>query len=348
MRGPLRRLVSWILLGVTLFACPRAWAGPRSAPTRSNSGSTVTLRGLDYLSVAELARRFDLKSTWLSPGKRVVLAKPGVRLELEVDAREAELNGLRILMGDAARMYRRSLYVSRIDAEHFLGPIIEPGYGRAPKPAVKVIALDAGHGGRDKGKINEKLKVDEKTFTLDVVVRLKKLLEAGGYRVVLTRTDDRYVELDDRAVAAQKAGADVFISVHFNSVPARGATVTGLEVFSMTPQYQFSTDDSGRDATADARVFNPGNTNDSWNSLLGYHLQKSLLSELKTPDRGHKRARFKVLRLATCPAVLVEAGYLSHDAEARKISAPAYRQDIAEAIAHGIAKYTAAVAGARS
>jgi len=324
-----------------------AWSAPRSAPTRSASGTIVLLRGLEYLSITEFARRFDLKAVWLTPGKRVLLSKPGLRIEFEVDAREAEFNGLRILMGDAARMYRRSLYISRIDAEHFFSPMVEPGYGRSAKPSVKVIALDAGHGGKDKGKTNDRLKVNEKTFTLDVVLRLKKMLEAEGYRVVLTRSDDRFVELEDRPAIAQKAGADLFVSVHFNSVATRAESVTGLEVFSMTPQYQFSTDDSTHEATADARIFNPGNTNDTWNALLGYSLHRELITGLKVPDRGHKRARFKVLRLAPCPAVLVEAGYLSNDTEARKIALPAYRQEIADAIARGIRKYATAVSEAQ-
>lgn len=303
----------------------------------------VTLRGLEYLSVSEFGRRFDLKSAWMIPGKRVMLTKPGVQVEFEVDGRDAELNGLRILMGDPARMYRRSLYISRIDAEHFLGPMIEPGFGRSTKSSVKTIVLDAGHGGKDKGKTNDRLKVNEKTFTLDVVLRLKKLLEASGYRVLLTRSDDHFIELEDRPAVAQKAAADLFISVHFNSVAGHSETVTGLEVFTMTPQYQFSTDDSMHEATADARIFNPGNTNDTWNSLLGYSLHRELIGGLNTPDRGHKRARFKVLRLALCPAVLVEAGYLSNDTEARKISSPVYRQEIAESIARGVRKYAATV-----
>lgn len=333
-----------MLVGALVFGALSASAAPsRGTPTRSTAGAVVTIRGIEYISATELARRFDLKTAWLSPSKRLALYKPGLRIEVEVDAREASFDGLRILMGDAARMYRRTLYISKIDAERFLAPMIEPGYGRSAKPSVKVIALDAGHGGRDRGKINERLKVDEKTFTLDVVHRLRKLLEAQGYKVVLTRSDDRYVELEDRPAIAQKAGADLFISVHFNSVASRPQNVTGLEVFSLTPQYQYSTDDSARDATADARIFNPGNTNDSWNTLLGYHIQRRLLADLKTTDRGHKRARFKVLRLATCPAVLVESGYLSNDTEARKIATPAYRQQIAESIARGIQGYAKAV-----
>lgn len=344
MRGLPRRFVTFLLLGAFLsLPVIRAWGAPRSPATRSAGGNILTLRGLEYLSVTEFARRFDLKTAWLTPGKRMVLTKPGFRVELEADTREAKFDGLRILMGDAARMYRRSLYISRIDAESFLGPMIAPDHKRSGKRLVKTIALDAGHGGKDTGMTNALLKVNEKTFALDVVLRLRKLLSSAGYRVVLTRADDRFVELEDRPAIAQKAGADLFISVHFNSVAQRPASVTGVEVFTMTPQYQYSTDDSLREATADARIFNPGNTNDTLNAFLGYSLHRELHSGLKPVDRGHKRARFKVLRLALCPAVLVEAGYLSNNTEARKIASPAYRQAIADSIARGIQNYVKAV-----
>jgi N-acetylmuramoyl-L-alanine amidase len=180
----------------------------------------------------------------------------------------------------------------------------------------------------------------EKTVALDVVQRTKKLLEASGFKVVLTRSDDRYVELDDRPALAQKAGADLFVSVHFNSVESGAARVTGIEVFSLTPQHQFSTDDSQREATDQAKIFNPGNSYDALNSRLGYEIHRQLIRDLRVPDRGHKRQRFKVLRLARCPAVLIEGGYLSNNTEARKIASPAYRQELARSIAQGVRNFS--------
>jgi N-acetylmuramoyl-L-alanine amidase len=335
-----------LLLSLACVASVSA-APPRSSPTRSTGGAFVELQGIDYVSSTEFGRRFSLKTVWLKPGRRLALVREGMRIELEVDAREAEVNGLRVFLGEPPRMYRRTLYLSRTDADRFLGPIVQPGLGRTGSPIVRVIALDAGHGGRDFGKINARLKVNEKTFSLDLVQRMKRLLEAEGFRVVLTRSDDRYVELEDRPALAQKAGADLFVSVHFNSVENAPERVTGIEVFSLTPQYQYSTDDYGREAKDQARVFNPGNTHDSWNSLLAYKLQRQLIGDMKVADRGHKRQRFKVLRLALCPAALIEAGYLSNDAETRKIMTPAYRQDLAESIARGIKSYTASVQAAR-
>lgn len=343
MRGLPRRLAFFAFIwAAALGPAVPAPAAPRSAPTRSVSGALVSIGGIDYVNTAELARRHDLKAVWLTRGRRVAVTGRGVRLEFEADAREAKVNSLRVFMGEPARLYRKTLYISRIDAERFIGPMIDPGLDRHPRAPVRVVVLDAGHGGKDKGMVNTHLGVFEKTFALDVVLRTKAILERnGGFKVVLTRADDRFIELEDRPALAAKVKADVFVSVHFNSVGKGAARVTGVEVFSLTPQSQFSTDDGARAATAEARIFNPGNANDALNARLGYEVQRQILGELKTPDRGHKRQRFKVLRLATCPAILVEGGYLSNEQEARKIATTAYRQDLAEALARGIVNYAA-------
>jgi N-acetylmuramoyl-L-alanine amidase len=317
---------------------------PRAHPMRSPESWVTSIGGIEYLNTSEFAHRYGLHLAWAESEKKMILSRPGTRLELEAESREATLNGLRILMGTAPKILRGTFYIGRVDAERFVGPMIDPVVGFTSRPPVRVIALDAGHGGKDKGKINDRLHVNEKTFTLDVVLRLRKILEGAGYKVVLTRSDDRYVELDDRPEIAEHAHADVFVSVHFNSVESGASRVTGLEVFSLTPAGQFSTDDAQHEASESSRVFSPGNSTDNWNARLAYEAQKQLLADLRSPDRGHKRQRFKVLRLARCPAILIEAGYLSNDTEARRISTPAYRQELARSIAKALENYAATVA----
>jgi N-acetylmuramoyl-L-alanine amidase len=305
----------------------------------------VKLGGIEYVDAVEFGKKSGLKATWVKTSERLSLKSETMRLELEVDSREVMVNGMRVFMGEGARLYKHTLRISKIDAEKLLGPIVRPGNGQGSVPSLRVIALDAGHGGRDPGKENKKLGVNEKTVTLDVVKRLEKLLTQQGYKVVLTRKTDVYVELGDRPEAATRAGADLFISVHFNAVASDVERVSGTETYTMTPQYQRSASDNERDSM-DA-IANPGNTNDHWNAVLGYHLQRAMLSDLKTSDRGMKRGRLAVLRLATCPAVLVEAGFLSNTAEAKKISTPEYRQKIAEAVADGIKAYANALVTAQ-
>ena len=208
--------------------------------------------------------------------------------------------------------------------------------------------LDAGHGGIDPGTRNLALHLEEKNVTLDVVLRLRKLLERRGYRVILTRSDDtklavaQRTDLELRAEVASRAKADLFLSVHFNSA---APTVTGTETYVMTPQFQASSG-GGKDDVVD-KAF-PGNRQDFANAVLGYQLHRSLLAGLKTADRGYKRGRLLVLNFSECPAALVEPAYLSSPSEGSRLATPEFRQQIAGAIADGIDRYSAVLASMRA
>jgi N-acetylmuramoyl-L-alanine amidase len=92
--------------------------------------------------------------------------------------------------------------------------------------------LDPGHGGKDTGT-----SINEKVYALDVARRAQTLLEAAGYRVILTRESDVFIDLPQRAAIANLNRADVFVSLHFNALP-RDARTSGVEVFSFAPQFQ--------------------------------------------------------------------------------------------------------------
>jgi len=248
---------------------------------------------------------------------------------------------MRIFLGEPALVAKGALYLSSIDVERFLLPILRPERNAA-RP-LKVIVIDAGHGGNDSGARSADKKLDEKTFTLDVAKRLQRLLAGGDWRVVMTRTDDTYIALPERATAANAARADIFISIHFNAV-ANGPSVRGTETYVLTPRFQRST--SSAKASPEDKVAQPGNQHDTWSAVLGYHVHRQLLAKLKTEDRGYKRARFAVLRLADCPSVLVEAGYLSNADDARRIADASFRGDIAEALASAINAYSASLGSA--
>jgi N-acetylmuramoyl-L-alanine amidase len=234
-----------------------------------------------------------------------------------------------------------------------LAPLMRPEAHAAqlPEPP-RVVVLDPGHGGTDPGKQNLRLKLDEKDMTLDVALRLRKILEARGYTVLMTRTTDtRFanspaVDLPLRAEVANKAKADLFLSIHFNAVDPRDAQrVSGSETYVLTPQFMVSTQPESDKSMIP--VQNPGNRQDVANVILGYQLHRRLLGELKTSDRGFKRYRLAVLRTLNCPGALVEAAYLSNDAEAARVATPEFRQQIAEAIAAGVGDYAAMLAALR-
>jgi len=311
------------------------------APVRKGSGAKAGRP----VSAESFCKALGLTFRWVERDKSFTCSKEGLKLEFEVDSRECFLGGQRVFLGEPVRSSKVGPVLSHIDVEKLVYPFVSPGRGAGKPPGTRIVVLDPGHGGVDAGKINTTLGVNEKTFTLDTALRTKKLLEARGFKVVLTRKDDRFLELAERPELTDKQNGDLFVSIHFNSVESKADKVTGVEVFTLTPQWQLSTDQSPDPIYAP--IPNSGNSFDHWNAALGAALHKELVSGLKASDRGLKRSRFAVLRLAPCPAVLIEAGYLSNNAEARQIATPKYRQLIAESIAAGIERYADAVEKAR-
>jgi N-acetylmuramoyl-L-alanine amidase len=314
-------------------------AGPKPATAQAQSRRQVPV---DRVSVAQVASRLGLKLTERDEGLTAIITGPGVRAEIEGGSRELKVNGLRVFLGYPAIVFKGDLYVSRIDFDRCLAPLLRPGYGVWIPPRPTVIALDPGHGGRDQGTSSL-----EKVYALDVAKRAKKDLEAAGYQVVLTRSEDVYLELAERAEIANNRGADVFISIHFNALPNDRKT-SGVEVFTFAPKNQRSTaswsigssDDTEDDGS-------PVNQYDHWSSALAAAVQNRFVDDLKTFDRGKKIAHWGVLRTLRCPSILIEFGFLTSDVESRKIATPAYREEIAEALCDGVRDFAATLEVAR-
>ena len=310
---------------------------PRTPPPPA----TIKLAGVSYTDARAWFARLGYKAAYDADKRVLTLSSATGKITLTADSREASLHGIRIFLGEPALVRRGALHVASIDLDRFIHPILRPN--QLPPRALRTIVLDPGHGGNDSGTQNKTHKLSEKGFTLDVAQRVQRLLADSGWRVLLTRTDDRFIALPARAEFANKAGADLFVSIHFNAV-ANNPAVRGTETYVLTPRFQRST--SSPLPTPDDKLDQPGNRHDHWSAVLGAQMHRQLLGKLRTEDRGYKRARFAVLRLVDCPAVLVEAGYLSNDAEARKIATEAYRGDIAEALAAAIHAYAASLGSA--
>jgi N-acetylmuramoyl-L-alanine amidase len=323
----------------------------RAAPTRPAPPvlwPTTRLRSGEYVNVRDVAQRFDLKAAWSKPEVAMTLSDArGVRFTCESNQRDFFFDGLRVFLGAPVLIHKNSLWISLLDVIKVVAPLFRPADHLALLPAAppQLIVLDPGHGGSDPGTENKKLRVNEKAFTLDVAFRVKKILEAGGFRVLLTRDKDtRFsssptIDLPLRADFANKAGADLFVSIHFNNAPEG---VTGFETYALPSQFMLSTAETKPDDLTATAL--PGNRQDYANLMLGHEIHRALLAGLKTPDRGYKRARWAVLRPLNCPGVLVECAYLSNDAEARRVATPEFRQQIAEAIARGVQNYVDALA----
>lgn len=348
---------SWrSLLLVALAAASAAaplHATKLSPPTRPAAQqiawNAVRLRGQDFVDLREVGTRLHWAVRWDASARRLSLTAGERTLVATADQRDCRLDGVRVFLSERVALHRDSLWVARVDLINTIAPLLRPAEQtlRLPAPS-RLIVLDAGHGGSDPGKQNARHRLDEKDMTLDVVLRLRKLLVARGYRVALTREDDTrfannpLIDLQRRADFSNKAVADLFISVHFNAVDPRDAQrVQGTETYVLTPPGMLSTSDERKDELTD-RAF-PGHRNGVANVLLGHHLHRQLVTDLGTSDRGFKRARFAVLRFVEAPAVLIEAAYLSHDAEAARVGTPEFRQQIAESIARGVDAYSAAL-----
>jgi len=276
-------------------------------------------------------RGFELR--WLKKDETIQLSGQSARLLFTVDSNDADMNGVgvRLLFPVAIRDGMPCL--SQLDAQMTLDPILSPPRSRRGASITR-ICLDPGHGGIDSG--NRVGSHQEKAYTLLLAQELAAQLTRAGYKVTLTRDTDRFIELSERPAIAKRRSADLFISLHFNSAPNSANTVRGAEVYCMTPVGAPSTNARGEGSGAG---WYPGNRLNDKNVYLAYQLQKSVTKTLGAEDRGLHRARFAVLRDATMPAVLIEAGFMSNPAEGRKIFDAGYRKQIAKAIVDGITAY---------
>jgi len=352
-------LLAVLALGVFSSACVAADETGRATPSRPGGKTTtagtvnawklpgVKIGGVDYVSVNAVAKHLGLKVTPGANSRSLTLADKNGRAELEADSRDTMINGLRVWLGDPVALRGEEFFVSRTDVECCLGPRLRPALNGVKLTRPKVVAIDPGHGGGDPGMENQPLGLQEKALTLDVALRLEKLLKAEGFTVVLTRRDDRQLAADKatdwrkRGEIANAAHADLFVSIHFNSLFPDTKT-SGTEVYAFTPEGQRSTRAWSPTQANDAED-EPARVNqfDAWNAVLAQAMHRAVLTNLKTSDRGQKTMHSAVLRGLRCPGVLVEAVFLSNDGEGRKSGTPEYRQQIAAALAAGVRGYAA-------
>ncbi|HID08165.1 MAG TPA: N-acetylmuramoyl-L-alanine amidase, partial [Armatimonadetes bacterium] len=177
-----------------------------------------------------------------------------------------------------------------------------------------VIVIDPGHGGRDPGARSPvgmfKERLIEKDLTLDIALRLNRMLMYAGAKPMLTRTTDCYVSLQDRVAFANAVNARAFVSIHLNAWPKPGGN-WGTEVYYYTPQSR----------------------------PLAEAVHKYLIMLLQRKDNGIRRRRFYVVRRTSIPSVLVEACYINHPEDGRLLQDDEFREKIAKAIFLGLHDY---------
>ncbi|MBW4567977.1 MAG: N-acetylmuramoyl-L-alanine amidase [Tolypothrix carrinoi HA7290-LM1] len=185
-----------------------------------------------------------------------------------------------------------------------------PSRSRPRIPSGRVVVMiDPGHGGKDSGAVGIG-GLQEKNIILPISQKLARILQQSGVQVILTRNSDYFVSLQGRVDLADRANADVFISIHTNSAGLQRPDVSGLETYYY---------DSGLGL---ARI-----------------VHNSILRSVNVRDRGVRRARFYVLRKSSMPSILIEAGYMTGREDIAKLRNPQYQNQMAEAIARGVLQY---------
>ena len=174
-----------------------------------------------------------------------------------------------------------------------------------------VIFVDAGHGGNDPGAVGNGLQ--EKDVTLPISLKLGQALQSMGYTVYYTRTNDVEIDLEPRVAAAERINADVFVSVHANSLAPGNSGISGVETY------------HSRNSTVGRE--------------LASYVHSQVISGTGANDRSVRSAGFYVIARTSMPAILVETGYITNPSEARNLSNPNYQKQMADAIARGIDQF---------
>ncbi|MCQ2781630.1 N-acetylmuramoyl-L-alanine amidase [Helicobacter pylori] len=216
----------------------------------------------------------------------------------------------------------------------------------------KKIVLDAGHGGKDCGAMSANL-VCEKDIVLEVVKFLHKELKKRGYSVLLTRDKDIYIDLVARTELANKKSADLFISVHANSVPKRSTSnAHGIETYFLSTarserarkvaEQENKDDVNLMDYFSKSLLLNSLNTQRLIvSNKLAIDVQYGMLQSIRknypdVVDGGVREGPFWVLAGALMPSILIEIGYNSHAIESKRIQSKPYQKILAKGIADGI------------
>jgi N-acetylmuramoyl-L-alanine amidase len=227
-------------------------------------------------------------------------------------------------------------------------PVTDRIFGAPEARGRPIVVIDAGHGGRDPGATSVSGQITEKELTLALARQLRDdLVKRGRVRVAMTRDDDRYVTLDERAAVARRLNAAMFISLHMDSAPnslARGATVYSLSDVASDAEAARLAAAENAGALADPRQ----DSVQAMLSDLAMQAQMGASADLATRlvhrsagrfelrPNPHRFAAFHVLRRSEAPAVLFEAGYISNAEDEALLRSPEQRAKIALALAQAI------------
>ncbi|EAK6328703.1 N-acetylmuramoyl-L-alanine amidase [Campylobacter jejuni] len=221
----------------------------------------------------------------------------------------------------------------------------------------KLVVIDAGHGGKDSGALSDKKgSLKEKDIVLSTALKLGNELKKRGYKVLYTRSSDKFINLRDRTKYANDKRADLFISIHANAAPnaTKAKSSEGVETFFLSPaRSERSKKAAEKENQGDFEEINYFSKQSILNFLnrekivasnkLAIDVQKNILTQTrkkyKIVDGGVREAPFWVLVGAQMPAILIEIGYITHPNEGKRIANKAFQDLLVKGIADGVESY---------
>jgi N-acetylmuramoyl-L-alanine amidase len=303
--------------------------------SREFTWSTREFGGRDYVPLSDISAFYQLTYRGVDESTAFTTVILGRQMELALAAgrRQIRVNGVLHWLSFPVRRSGGELYLTTLDLLKTVEPALRPEL--VPELRVpRVIVLDPGHGGHDKGAASPF--GHESDFALDVALKTRDILRREGKLVLMTREDDTFVPLGERAGFANQWDNAVFISIHFNAANFADEA-NGFEIFCLTPR--------GGPSTMDRRwrsYFDKTHPADPWANAglaLATCVYHSVLAHMQRRDRGVKRQRFAVLKLTRHPSALVECGFLNNREESRVAATAKWRQRLAHAIARGVQDY---------
>ncbi|MDD5129620.1 MAG: N-acetylmuramoyl-L-alanine amidase [Candidatus Omnitrophica bacterium] len=321
--------------------------------------ATYSIGGVTYYPLATLC---DLRGVTMQydPLTRIAsLAKDQQRSTLRVGDALVLVNDNVLRLNNPVDIWQGAIAVPRQYKEQVFDILFRKdvlAHRRAGIGKIKLnkVVIDPGHGGTDPGAIG-KSGLREKDINLDIAKRLSSLLKAEGVQTMLTRSTDKFVPLSTRVSIANRAKADLFISIHSNA--ARSRALCGFEVFYVAPSVSDSkramltarttalnlkdADFASNSQELKTIIWDMIYTNSRAESIeLSRSLCKIMDSSIDADILGVKNARFQVLKGITMPGALIEVGFVSNLHEERLLKTSAYREKLAVGILEGIRDYS--------
>jgi N-acetylmuramoyl-L-alanine amidase len=310
-----------------------------SLTTSAGAWTTAEVRGLPYISFAEIASYYGFQPSDIDT-KQLTLKRPSASIQWTVSASSklSTLNGLNFYLSyPVLRVGDKGLHLSAFDLTHVIDPILSPS-SRREASQLRVVILDAAGGGSEPGVKSRT--AQEKELTLDMAKRLQPRLEALGLKTFLTRSEDVDLSLEDRMLLATTQREEcLYLSLH--SRPA-GTGTPGVVTLTLPP--------SGTPATSlpegekPGEQFYEGHINERESMALATAVHGAVVTQKGIQDQGIRREWAPELKALSMPGLVIQLGQLGDAAEGPKLASPGYRDTLASGITQGLKRYATVMA----